>query len=157
MVAVELLNEVITLAEAADVAEQLGHPLDRAHLTRYAQASRLPARTSKGTWLTTRGAGRDLIVSLEAEARGRPRVVEIEQLKVKYNRTPELAATLKQIHAMRAKLRARRLSPEREAKLWDELTTLAIYHTNHLEGNPLTFEEARAVIEAHRRDTSQAR
>lgn len=74
--------------------------------------------------------------------------VKIKKLAITYSRTPELAVSLKRIQEARAALRSQRLSPEREAQLWDELTTRAVYHTNHLEGNPLTFEEARAVIEA---------
>jgi hypothetical protein len=78
-------------------------------------------------------------------------VVKVRQLAIKYARTPALVASLKRIQETREILRARTLSPEREAQLWDELATQAVYHTNHLEGNPLTFEEARAVIEAHRK------
>jgi len=146
----QVLSEVVTLGEAVELARQLGHPLDRANLSRYAQSGRLAARKSKGTWLTTRGAVRDLVVSLEAESRGRPRPIKIKKLAVTYSRTPVLAASLKRIQDTREALRRQRLSPEREAQLWDELTTRAVYHTNHLEGNPLTFEEARAVIEAQR-------
>jgi len=43
---------------------------------------------------------------------------------------------------------------ERKAQLWDELTTQAIYHTNRLEGNPLTFDQARVVTEAHKKTTT---
>ena len=78
-------------------------------------------------------------------------MVKVRQLAIQYTRTPALVASLKRIQVTRAALRARTLSPEREAQLWDELATQAVYHTNHLEGNPLTFEEARAVIEAHRK------
>jgi len=78
-------------------------------------------------------------------------VVKVRQLAIQYTRTSALVVSLKRIQATRATLRTRVLSPEREAQLWDELTMQAVYHTNHLEGNPLTFEEARAVIEAHRK------
>ncbi len=54
----------------------------------------------------------------------------------------------------RETLRTRALPLEREAQLWDELTTQAVYYTDRLEGNPLTFEEARAVIEAHKKATT---
>jgi hypothetical protein len=145
-----VLNEVVTLGEAVELATRLGHPLDRANLMRYAQAGRLTARKSKGTWLTTRGALRDLIVSLDAESRGRPRPVMIEKLSVTYTRTPELVSSLKRIQETREVLRARELSPGREDELWNELETEAIYHTNRLEGNVLTFEEAQAVIEAYK-------
>ncbi len=146
----QMLDEVVTLGEAVDLAGRLGHPLDRANLMRYAQSGRLIARKSRGTWLTTRSAVRELVVSLEAETRGRPRPVKVKRLAVTYTRTPELLASLKRIQETREALRARALSPAREAELWDRLTTEAIYHTNRLEGNSLTFEEAQAVIEAYR-------
>ena len=98
-----------------------------------------------------------LVVELEAESRGRPRPVKIKKLGVVYNRTPELAASLKRIQETRAALRNQKLLPAREAQLWDELATRAIYHTNHLEGNPLTFEEARAVIEEQRQTDKESR
>lgn len=152
----QMLTEVVTIGEAIELAKRLGHPLDRANLMRYAQKGRLTARKSKGTWLTTRSAVRDLVVSLEAESRGRPRPVQVRQLAIKYTRTPALVASLKRIQETRETLRTRALSPERETQLWDELTTQAVYHTNHLEGNPLTFEEARAVIEAHKKATTDS-
>lgn len=73
------------------------------------------------------------------------------RLRVIYRRTPSLATQLQRLQAARERLRARLLAPVREAALWDELTTEAVYHTNRLEGNRLTFEEARAVIDAQRR------
>ena len=73
MVTTRVLEEVLTLTEAVTVADRLGHPLDRNNLVRYAKEGRLVARKSGGTWLTTRAAVRDLVVSLEAEKRGRPR------------------------------------------------------------------------------------
>lgn len=80
----------------------------------------------------------------------RPRLIKIRNLAASYQRTPELMRSLKRIQAARQALRAEALPAAPEAKLWDDLTTEAIYHTNRLEGNPLTFEEARAVIEAYR-------
>lgn len=150
MLANQILGEVVTLGEAAELAQRMGHPLDRANLMRYAQAGRLMARKSKGTWLTTRSAVRGLVVSLETEARGRPRPIKICQLAASYRRTPELVNSLERLQAAREALRAQTLPPTREAQLWDELTTEAIYHTNRLEGNPLTFEEGQAVITAAR-------
>jgi hypothetical protein len=152
----QMLNEVVTLAEAVELAERLGHPLDRANLMRYAQAGRLTARKSKGTWLTTRSAVCDLVVALDAESRGRPRHVKIDRLAVSYTRTPELLASLKRIQEARQALRDRALPPAREAELWDQLTTEAIYHTNHLEGNELTFEEAQAMIEAQTAESQKS-
>jgi len=48
-------------------------------------------------------------------------------------------------------LRKHKLWAEREAQLWEELSSAAIFYTTHLEGNELTFDEAKAVIEEHRR------
>ncbi len=157
MIVPQVLDEVLTLAEAVTIADRLGHPIDRANLIRYAQTGRLQARKSGGTWLTTRTALRDLVVSLEAEARGRPRHVRLSgQRAVRYTRTPELVSTLKDIQQLRAALRERPLPAEQEARLWAELTTAAVYHTNHLEGNLLTFEEAQEVIDAHRQHRKAA-
>ena len=152
----QMLSEVVTIGEAIELAKRLGHPLDRANLMRYAQKGRLAARKSKGTWLTTRSAVRDLVVSLEAESRGRPRPVKVHRLAVKYTRTPALITSLKRIQEARETLRTHTLPPEREAQLWDELTMQAIYHTGLLEGNHLTFEEARVVIEAHKKATTDS-
>ena len=151
MVTDRVLEEVLTLAEAVIVAERLGHPLDRNNLVRYAKEGRLVARKSGGTWLTTRAAVRDLVVSLEAEKRGRPRKLHLAPGRVvRYSRTPELVSTLSDIQRLRGELRERKLSAEREAQLWEELSTAAIYHTNRLEGNTLTFEEAQGVIDEYR-------
>jgi hypothetical protein len=151
MVTTQVLEEVLTLAEAVNVAERLGHPLDRNNLVRYAKEGRLTARKSGGTWLTTRAAVRDLVVSLEAEKRGRPRKLHLAPGRVvRYTRTPELVSALTDIQRLRAALREKKLSAEREAQLWEELSTTAIYHTNRLEGNALTFEEAKAVIDEYR-------
>jgi len=151
MVTTQVLEEVLTLAEAVNVAERLGHPLDRNNLVRYAKEGRLAARKSGGTWLTTRAAVRDLVVSLEAEKRGRPRKLHLAPSRVvRYTRTPELVSALTDIQRLRAALRETKLSVEREVQLWEELSTAAIYHTNRLEGNALTFEEAQAVIDEYR-------
>ena len=151
MMTPEILDEVLTLTEAVTNAERLGHPIDRGNLIRYAQSGRLSARKSGGTWLTTRTALRDLVVSLEAETRGRPRPVRLSSKRtIRYTRTPELLSALKDIQRLRGALRDQPLLAEQEARLWEELTTQAVYHTNHLEGNLLTFEEAQAVIDEHR-------
>lgn len=151
MIAPQILNEVLTLAEAVKIVDRLGHPIDRGNLIRYAQTGRLPARKSGGTWLTTRTSLRDLVVSLEAETRGRPRPVQLSgQRTIRYTRTPELLSALKDIQRLRGALRDQPLSAEQEARLWEKLTTAAVYHTTHLEGNLLTFEEAQSVIDEHR-------
>ncbi len=151
MLTEQVLDEVLTVSEAVEVAQRLGHPVERNNLVRYAKEGRLAARKSGGTWLTTRSAVRDLVVSLEAQSRGRPRKLRLSpQRVVRYTRTPELVSILQEIQRLRATLRERALPAEREARLWEELTTAAIYHTNHLEGNQLTFEEAKAVIDEHR-------
>lgn len=158
MVAAQVLDEALTLAEAAAVAERLGHPLDRNNLVRYAKEGRLVARKSGGTWLTTRASVRDLIVSLEAEKRGRPRKLRLARGRIaRHTRTPELVSALTDIQRLRAALRGRTLSAEKEARLWEALTTSAIFHTNHLEGNPLTFEEAKGVIDEYRQRTREER
>ena len=79
MIAGQALNEVMTLAEAVKLSHLLGHPVDRANLLRYAQEGRLAARKSAGTWLTTRSALRELVISLEAQTRGRPRQVRLSE------------------------------------------------------------------------------
>lgn len=151
MATAQILEEVLTLAEAVVIAEHLGHPLDRNNLIRYAKEGRLVARKSGGTWLTTRSALRDLVVSLESETRGRPRRLHLAPGRiVQYSRTPELVSALADIQHLRSTLRAKRLSAEHEARLWEDLTTAAVYHTNHLEGNELTFDEAKAIIIEHR-------
>jgi hypothetical protein len=151
MITTQVLDEVLTLTEAVSVADRLGHPIDRNNLVRYATAGRLLARKSGGTWLTTRASVRDLIVSLEAEKRGRPRRLRVAPGRViRYTRTPELVSALADIQRLRATLRNQTLSADQEARLWEKLSTAAIYHTNHLEGNPLTFEEAKAVIDEYR-------
>jgi hypothetical protein len=158
MATAEILEEVLTLSEAATVAEHFGHPIDRNNLIRYAKEGRLQSRKSGGTWLTTRSAVRALILSLEAETRGRPRKLRLSPGRtIRYTRTPELLANLADIQRLRAELREMKLGPEQERQLWDDLTTRAVYHTTHLEGNELTFEEAKAVIDAHRQSRSGRR
>lgn len=95
---------------------------------------------------------RDRIVASEAETGGQPRRLHLAPGRVMlYARTPELVSALADIQRLRTTLRDQHLPAEREADLWEALTTAAIYHTNHLEGNALTFEEARAIITEHRR------
>ena len=157
MIAGQMLNEVMTLAEAVHLARLLGHPVDRANLLRYAQEGRLPARKSAGTWLTTRSALRELVVSLETQARGRPRQVRLgEERSVHYSLTPELAAALQEIEQLQTALRDQSLEPAQEQQLLDELNARAVYHTNHLEGNELSYEEAKTVIEAYRQEQQNA-
>lgn len=142
----EILEEVITLPEAATVSAQMGHALDRSNLLRYAQSGRLLARKSNGTWLTTRSALQALIVELMAERRGRPR--EEGPAWTTFEMTPSLATTLARIDDLRAKLLAQERSELEEEQLRRQLTVEAIYHTNHIEGNRLTLPEVRAVVEA---------
>ena len=157
MIAGQVLNEVMTLAEAVQFARLLGHPVDRANLLRYAQEGRLTARKSAGTWLTTRSALRDLVVSLETQPRGRPRQVRLgEGRSIGYSLTPELAAALQEIEQLQTALRDQTIEPAQEQQLLDELNARAVYHTNHLEGNELTYEEAKAVIEAYRQEQQNA-
>jgi hypothetical protein len=157
MASAEILEEVLTLTEAAEVAYRLGHPLDRSNLVQYANQGRLQARKSGGTWLTTRTAVRELILSLESETRGRPRKYQLSRGRtVRYTRNPELIATLADIQRLRSELRQASLPAQQARQLWDELTAVAIYHTNHLEGNVLTFEEAKAIIDAHRQAAPDA-
>jgi len=153
MIVGQVLNEVMTLAEAVKLSRLLGHPVDRANLLRYAQEGRLTARKSAGTWLTTRSAVRDLVVSLESHTRGRPRQVRLgEGRSVRYSLTPELTATMQEIEQLQTALRSQTLEPEQEQQLLDELSAVAVYHTNHLEGNDLTYEEAKTVIDAYRQE-----
>lgn len=157
MIVGQVLNEVMTLAEAVKLSRQLGHPVDRANLLRYAQEGRLTARKSAGTWLTTRSALRELVISLEAQTRGRPRQVHLgEGRSVNFSLTPELATTLQEIEQLQTALRSQALEPEQEQQLLDELNERAVYHTNHLEGNELTYEEAQAVIREYRQETKDA-
>jgi Fic family protein len=75
---------------------------------------------------------------------------------VAYSLTPELAATLQEIEQLQTALRSQQLEPEQEQQLLDELNARAVYHTNHLEGNELSYEEAKAVIEACRQESKDA-
>jgi len=70
----DMLEQVVIIGEAVDLARQLGHAADRANLVPYARLGRIAARKSKGTWLTTREVVRELVVALGSEARGRPQI-----------------------------------------------------------------------------------
>jgi hypothetical protein len=143
----EYLEEVITLPEASILAGKMGYAMDRSNLLRYARSGRLLARKSQGTWLTTRAALQALIVEVAAEARGRPRTGEPDWAAVEV--APELAATLGEIDDLQAQLAAQPLSAPQREQLRRELTVEAIYHTNRIEGNPLTLPEVRAVVAAY--------
>ncbi len=147
----QALHEVITLSEASELAARWRHPIDRGNLLRYAQSGRLTARKSKGTWLTTRHALRRLIEELEEEPRGRPRIISPPSAVIAFNTDDELNDILVQVRRLQAELQDQSLSPEQESTLWDELTAEAVYYTNRIEGNRLTWEEARQVIEEARR------
>lgn len=146
MLANRILEEVITLPEAATLAGHMGYTLDRSNLLRHARSGRLLARKSEGTWLTTRAAVQALVLELATETRGRPRRHMPDWADVQL--TPELLATLDEIDSLRAELEARPLSEAEKEKLHRELTIEAIYHTNHIEGNSLTLPEVRAIVEA---------
>jgi len=146
MIVREILEEVITLPEAATVSARMGYALDRSNLIRYARSGRLFARKSNGTWLTTRSALQTLIIELMAERRGRPR--EAAPSWATFEMPPSLAATLTQIDDLRVKLLAQERPPLEEEQLRRQLTVEAIYHTNHIEGNRLSLLEVRAVVEA---------
>lgn len=90
-------------------------------------------------------------MSLEAETRGRPRKLRLSPKRVvRYTRTPELVSALADIQQLRTDLRKQALPAEEEAHLWEVLTTAAVYHTTHLEGNELTFAEAQTIIDEYR-------
>lgn len=143
----EILREAITLPEAVELSSRLGHTLDRRNLQRYARGGRLVARKSQGTWLTTRSALVELIADLERERRGRPLQTTQTAKPPAYQRTPEIEAMLTEIERLRAELSRRPAPPP---AILQALETDAIYHTAHLEGNPLTLHEARQVIDAYR-------
>jgi hypothetical protein len=142
----QILEEVITLPEAALLAEKMGYTLDRSNLLRYARSGRLVARKSQGAWLTTRAALQALIVELAAEARGRPRPISPAWAEVEV--TPDLAASLAEIDVLRAEVAGQSRSPAERERVRRELIVEAIYHTNRIEGNPLSLPEVRAVVEA---------
>lgn len=146
MVVQDILEEVITLPEAAVIADQMGYPLDRSNLLRYAQSGRLVARKSEGTWLTTRSALQALILDLVAEPRGRPR--EEAPAWATFEMTPELVTTLNTIDELRTQVNALIRSSDEKERLRRELTIEAIYHTNRIEGNRLSLPEVRAIVEA---------
>lgn len=146
MVVQDILEEVITLPEAAVIADQLGYPLNRSNLLRYAQSGRLVARKSGGTWLTTRSALQALILELATEPRGRPRAET--PAWVTFEMTPEMAGTLDKIDELRTQGSALERSPAEQEQLRRELTIEAIYHTNRIEGNQLSLPEVRAIVDA---------
>jgi hypothetical protein len=146
MLAYQVLEEVVTLPEASILAQKMEYPLDRSNLLRYARSGRLVARKSQGTWLTTRAALQALIVELAAESRGRPRVAIPDWAKVEI--TPDLTAALIEIDKLREQIAAQPHLAAKQTKLRRELTVEAIYHTNHIEGNPLTLPEVRVIVEA---------
>lgn len=143
----EILREAITLPEAVELSAQLGHALDRRNLHRYARSGRLAARKSQGTWLTTRSALVELIADLERERRGRPLQTPRAATPLAYDRTPEVEAMLAEIERLRTELTRRPAPPP---AILQALETDAIYYTAHLEGNPLTLDEARQVIDTYR-------
>jgi hypothetical protein len=142
----EVLEEVITLPEAAELSEEMGYALDRANLVRYAQDGRLMARKSRGTWLTTRSALQALILEFSRKQRGRPRPQSPNWAEVEL--TPSLLSALDAIDERVTALNATVRSPEEQAQLHRELTVEAIYHTNRIEGNTLSLPEVRALVEA---------
>jgi len=146
MLTQQALTEVVTLPEAVALAERLGYSLDRSNLLRYARSGRLIARKSQGTWLTTRSALKALVVELALQPRGRPRAAEPAWVTVEPS--PDLVATLAEIDDLKAQVGARAGSVADAERLRRELTVEAIYHTNRIEGNPLTLPEVRAVVEA---------
>ena len=154
MLARQILEEVIALPEGSVLAGKMGHTLDRSNLLRYARSGRLVARKSQGAWLTTRAALQALIVELAAEARGRPRpvpvlgAVEGTSAWATVEIAPDVAASLGEIDALRSELANQPHSPAERERLRRELAVEAIYHTNRIEGNPLSLPEVRAVVEA---------
>jgi len=161
MLARQILEEVITLPEGSVLAGQMGYALDRSNLLRYARSGRLVARKSQGAWLTTRAALQALIVELAAEARGRPRpvlgAVEGVPAWATVDIAPDVAASLSEIDALRSELAGQPHSPAERERLRRELIVEAIYHTNRIEGNPLSLPEVRAVVEALWTDRDERR
>jgi hypothetical protein len=146
MIVQEILEEVVTLPEAATIATNMGYTLDRSNLLRYAQSGRLMARKSEGTWLTTRSALQALILELAAQPRGRPRTEAPDWAT--FEMTPELAMTLAEIDKLREQVSAVERSPAEKEQLHRDLTVEAIYHTNRIEGNRLSLPEVRVVVQA---------
>jgi hypothetical protein len=143
----EVLHEVVTLPEASKIANKMGYSLDRSNLLRYAQSGRLIARKSQGTWLTTRSALQALMAELARESRGRPRTSEPAWAEVSVS--PELTATLAQIDDLRSKIDATEAFTADQHHLRRELLVEAIYHTNHIEGNPLSLPRVREIVEEY--------
>lgn len=146
MIVQEILEEVVTLPEAATIATKMGYTLDRSNLLRYAQSGRLVARKSEGTWLTTRSALQALILELAAQPRGRPPTAAPDWAT--FEMTPELAATLANIDKLRNQVSAMKRSEAEREQLHRDLTVEAIYHTNRIEGNRLSLPEVRVIVEA---------
>ncbi len=161
MLARQILEEVITLPEGSVLAGKMGYTLDRGNLLRYARSGRLVARKSQGAWLTTRAALQALIVELAAEARGRPRPAPVLGAEIPAWATveiaPDVAASLAEIDALRSELANQPHSPAERERLRRELTVEGIYHTNRIEGNPLSLPEVRAVVEAFWSDWDERR
>jgi len=136
----DVLQEVLTLNEAAQLSAGLGWALDQDNLSRYARSGQIAARKSDSAWLTTRTALAQLLASLKTERQGR--------LHIRFNSdslTPEICAMLKEINQTRAHLETR-ITPEQKKRLWDEMLPEAIYHTNRIEGNRLSLEQVRAIL-----------
>jgi hypothetical protein len=163
MLARQILEEVITLPEGSVLAGKMGYTLDRGNLLRYARSGRLVARKSQGAWLTTRAALQALIVELAAEARGRPRVAAVlgaageTPAWATVEIAPDVAASLSEIDTLCNELAGQPHSPAERERLRRELTVEAIYHTNRIEGNPLSLPEVRAVVEAFWADRDERR
>ena len=141
-----ILEEVVTLPEAATIASQMGYALDRSNLLRYAHSGRLIARKSEGAWLTTRSALRALIAELALAPRGRPRQESPTWAQVET--TTNLGATLAAIDDLRVQLAAQKRTEAERIQLRRELTVEAIYRTNRIEGNQLSLHEVRAIVES---------
>lgn len=146
MIVQDVLEEVITLPEAVDLAEEIGYSLDRSNLARYAQNGRLVARKSRGTWLTTRSALQALIVELAGEQRGRPRPQIPAWAQVEL--TPDLLGSLKAIDEQVADLAAHSRAPDEQDHVQRELIVEAIYHSNRIEGNHLSLPEVCSLVKA---------
>ncbi len=146
MIISQILEEVVTLPEAATIASQMGYSLDRSNLLRYAQSGRLVARKSQGAWLTPRSALQALIVELALASRGRPR--QSPPIWAQVETTADLGATLAAIDDLRGQLGAQHRSEAECIQMRRELTVEAIYRTNRIEGNQLSLREVRDIVES---------
>jgi len=61
----------------------------------------------------------------------------------------DLAATLTEIDALVAQIKARPRSSADVERLRRDLSAEAIYHTNRIAGSSLTLPEAQAIVEAY--------